>query len=71
MKWLLTAAVKESPNFHRYHDGAIGAGIATEVIHPSQPLSPAKEFDALLLTGGGDIDPTRYGQSAHPETAGV
>jgi putative glutamine amidotransferase len=28
-------------------------------------------FDAMLLLGGGDIDPSRYGQDRHPEVAGV
>lgn len=27
--------------------------------------------DGLLLTGGGDVNPSRYGQKRHPKTAGV
>ena len=71
MKWLLTAARNESPNLHQYREWVHGAGVATEVIRPSQPLPRAEEFGALLLTGGGDIDPARYGQPAHPETGDV
>jgi putative glutamine amidotransferase len=71
LKWLLTAAEKEGPNLVNYREWAHGAGIATEVIRPSQPLPPADDFDALLLTGGGDIDPARYGQPTHPATDGV
>jgi putative glutamine amidotransferase len=28
-------------------------------------------FDALLLVGGGDIEPSRYGQEQHPEIYGL
>lgn len=28
-------------------------------------------FDGLLLTGGGDVDPTLYGETAHPKVYGV
>src|SRR6266508_2831037 len=35
---------------------------------PAQALEP---FDALLLAGGGDVDPTRYGAGNHPEVYGV
>ena len=28
-------------------------------------------LDALVLVGGGDVDPGRYGQAPHPATAGV
>jgi putative glutamine amidotransferase len=71
VKWLLTAAESESPVLPAYRDWVHGAGIATEVIRPSQPIPSVEEFDALLLTGGGDIDPIRYGQAAHVLTSSI
>jgi putative glutamine amidotransferase len=71
MKWLLSAAQKEGRNLRHYLDWVDGAGVTSEVIHPSQSLPPVEEFDALLLTGGGDIAPARYGQTAHRETHSV
>jgi putative glutamine amidotransferase len=35
---------------------------------PGESLEP---FDGLVLIGGGDIDPSRYGQTQHPEAYGV
>lgn len=35
---------------------------------PTAALAP---FDGLLLAGGGDVDPARYGAGPHPEVYGV
>lgn len=35
---------------------------------PEEVLAP---FDGLLLAGGGDVDPARYGQERHPMVYGV
>jgi putative glutamine amidotransferase len=35
---------------------------------PSEILEP---FDGLVLIGGGDVDPARFGQQRHPEVYGV
>ncbi len=45
------------------------------VMLPNLPPEAASAFlerlDGVLLTGGGDIDPARYGSSSHPQTEGV
>ena len=50
------------------------AGACTALLPPSQP-SAAEEllapFDGLLLAGGGDVEPARYGAAAHPAQRGV
>jgi putative glutamine amidotransferase len=49
------------------------AGIRTALLPPAQP-SAADEllapFDGLLLAGGGDVEPARYGAAAHPADHG-
>jgi len=41
------------------------------VIDPPSPAALAQRLDGLLLTGGGDIDPTRFKSQPHPKVYGV
>ena len=38
---------------------------------PRAATDVVEALDALVLVGGGDVDPRRYGRSPHPATAGV
>lgn len=58
-----------------YIDGVIEAG-ATPLIIPPQLDEPALQqlyamADAILLPGGADIDPTLYGEQAHPKLGAI
>ncbi len=59
----------------REYSAAVAAAGGVPLLIPSLPHLEAAELwrglDGLLLTGGGDVDPGRYGQPAAPETASV
>lgn len=50
-----------------YEDAARAAGMEPEPVLTSGPLS-LDGFAGLLLMGGTDVNPRRYGESAQPET---
>jgi putative glutamine amidotransferase len=53
---------------------AVNKAGAIAVLLPPQPVDASiasavlDGLDGLIITGGKDVDPARYGQSAHPET---
>ncbi len=58
---------------HIYLEGvSLAGGIA--MLLPPQPISDAiadevlDRLDGLIITGGKDVDPARYGQARHPQT---
>ncbi|WP_209306721.1 gamma-glutamyl-gamma-aminobutyrate hydrolase family protein [Microbacterium paludicola] len=56
-----------------YMDGVIAAG-GVPVLLPPQPTLPGvvdavlERLDGLIVAGGADVDPARYGAEAHPRT---
>src|SRR5499433_4543278 len=56
--------------------GAVQQAGGIPVLLPPQLEPPAraellKRLRGVLLTGGGDVDPTRFGEAPHPTTADV
>jgi len=50
--------------------GGLGVVVAPEEIEAAPASMLLEHFDGLVLTGGIDIDPARYGQVPAPETYG-
>ncbi len=52
-----------------YRQAILHAGGEPRVLDPSMPVDAALDgIDGLLLTGGDDVAPSRYGEPAHPAT---
>lgn len=45
--------------------------VLVPTVNVGDPTAALAPFDGLLLAGGGDIDPARYGEKPHPEVYGV
>ncbi len=51
--------------------GAVPAMLDAAPITPVEAAALLARFDALVLTGGPDVDPACYGETAHPSTYGI
>jgi gamma-glutamyl-gamma-aminobutyrate hydrolase PuuD len=57
-----------------YVAALVAAGAQVALLPPSAPAHPEAllaPFDGLLLAGGGDIEPARYGAADHPAQYGT
>jgi putative glutamine amidotransferase len=57
-----------------YVAALVAAGARVALLPPAQPDAAdglLERFDGLLLAGGGDIEPARYGAGDHPAQYGV
>jgi putative glutamine amidotransferase len=51
--------------------GAVEAAMLPVAVDEAGAHARLERVDGLVLTGGGDVDPARYGQDGHPEVYGV
>lgn len=51
--------------------GGLGAVLQAVPTSPEDAAARVAPFAGLLMTGGPDVDPARYGQAPHPATYGV
>jgi putative glutamine amidotransferase len=50
-----------------YRQSILHAGGEAKILDPSMPIEQALEgIDGVMLTGGDDVAPSRYGEAAHP-----
>jgi putative glutamine amidotransferase len=54
-----------------HRSGAVEAAMLAVPVDTEGARARLERVDGLLLSGGPDVDPARYGQERHPETYGV
>ena len=69
----LTTTKPESDKFRNYARAVERAGGTVVPIVPGDPdaSDALRDLDALVLTGGGDVDPALYDRGAHAKTGDV
>jgi putative glutamine amidotransferase len=67
--WDMTAALLP----YRYIDKVEKAGALPVLLPPrtSESADVLDRLDGLVIAGGADIEPARYGEEPHPETEGI
>ena len=72
MKWLATKTLVTYDVPETYDHWLRANGVEAVFLGPDDDLPENfGEYRALLLTGGGDVDPARYGQKPHAKTGDV
>jgi len=66
VRWLVTVVSEVAAA--RFQAWLATSSIEAVTLGPPWAEPPAGPFDALLLGGGGDVDPRRYRQARHPAT---
>ena len=57
-----------------YSDAVAEAGgipVLLPILHPDEVSALVERLDGVVFTGGGDVDPARYGLREHPTVYGV
>jgi len=70
-RWWESAAVALPMQYVAAIERAGGRTVLIARTGAASPDEILKPFDALLLAGGGDVDPARYGQEPHDTVYGV
>jgi putative glutamine amidotransferase len=69
MNWIVTVSSEKSSE--HYLSWLWRGGVHGIAVWPSANAPDVGRTDAMLLSGGGDVAPWRYGANAEPETANV
>ena len=62
---------RKAENAKPYSDALRAVGLEPILISPDTPLDSLDTVEGLLLSGGSDLNPKRYGATLHPATGPV